>query len=1199
MGNLTSSLSVRLNDDVSGPAARAAGALRGLGGAGDALKRLAASSPEASRLVRQLHDLQTQAEKIKAFRQGLRDLGTAGDTFRSSRSSVSQLKAELIQAKSHAEAMKGIRTSAANPSAGDDRLAAVRNVRRVERELRDATGALDTNKAAYLAQGQAVRTAMAAVTSAVGPVRNLRAAEVGVASAIEAVNAALGRQPGLMEAAAKKATRLAEAGKDLAHGMSEAGRRQEQMISSSRRLAEGMTEPARAAARARTAHLEEVATAREKDRVHRLASRREAVGILASGTAVRGAITGKRVASDAVTSVAEFDHATRKQEAFTDISKADQVSLQAQAKRIGQETQFSNTDVVYAQTAAMQGLPGNFGPRLKAEVAEGIVDNVRDYATLMDTDLKEGSETIRSYLQSSGKDISTKAKALAEAQKATNQIVKMAKLGGMSGEDTARFVNYAASPGTSAGLSAETVLTLGSLARRGGLRGDEAGVFMRATASKLVSPTIKGVAALSAAGINHSDFVNMPETLSTDALESQFQTSIGKGFTPEVRARVEAVNTNKELVGDRAKYTAAITQAVGDILGKKNDGTVRASDSKAAAKAAGTFHKLSATSVDTEGLLDKVMSSGLTLAQLNAFLTDKHGGKGAITGRQWEEFKGDREQIKAAGNDPDHARRKANEVYAGVYGSFENMKGSLSNFTLEVGRANEGLIKFAADGIGNAVDGFSKMSTTAQQVTSLLGAGAALGGGVLGSLKLAGALLGNGGGAVALTGSAVALDGSAAALTAAAARLGIAGAIPAAVPAAIPAAVPAAAPALGATAATAFGVIGAGIGTLSIGAVALYLASKQMPKVIDERGAAAFDAATGFTPDANPMEGMAPDRPWATEWLKRQLPSIFGKPGEPALSTNAGAAKAAGLTVRAPGASETAPMPLPALSTAAGALETARAAGVAGDVTTASPAGSSAASGSAVLPTPRAPLTIGEVMERVERGETARRDPLRDLARPEVRREGDLVAGGGTAPSPASPAASTLAPGAPAPIGAVASAPVPDASKIAEATSQLAAYRQELAGIKADLATGLDMPGIGSGMETRKAELEAMIEGVEGRLKALGATTIAPQVDGSAVEGLGTSATAAGDKLAGLNATVAPQVDRSAIDSLSAALDGIIAKLARLGSGLASARSQASAIAVPAAPRASPGPAASASGDGLSTGKVRHALHGSYSNGNG
>ncbi|MCJ2084304.1 phage tail tape measure protein [Methylobacterium sp. J-090] len=514
--------------------------------------------------------------------------------------------------------------------------------------------------------------------------------------------------------------------------------------------------------------------AAEQVRAHREAvreRRRDAATTIASGAGLVAAHKGKQIGLASVQSAADFDIAVRKQKEFTDITSVDQAGLLAQAKRVGQETKFSNEDVVKAQTASMQGLPAGFGSELKAAVAQGIVENVKSYAILMDTDLKEGAETIRSYLSQTGKDISTKERAVTEANKATNQLVKMAKLGGMSGEDVGQFVKLAMSSGSTAGLSTDSLMSLGALAKRGGLRGDEAGTFVKTSAGKLVNPTKKGLAAFNAAGVNHSSFVKMPERLSTSALEGQFRLDMGKGFTPAIRKRLDAINADKGLIGDQGRYTEAVVSAVGDILGKTKKGKVRASDAQTAAKAVGNYHKVAAQSVDVEALLDALMSSNATLAQLNAIFTGAHGGKGAITARQWEEFKASRAEIKKSGDDPDYAKRKANEIMAGLGGAVENLKGSWENFILTVGTANEGLIKSTADMLGNAIDSFSKLDKTTQQALSLAGGGAALAGGAYGAFNLGKALLGFGGGAAALTGSAAALTTSAGLLDAAALRL--------------------------------------------------------------------------------------------------------------------------------------------------------------------------------------------------------------------------------------------------------------------------------------------------------------------------------------------------------------------------------------------------------------------------------------------
>ncbi|MEE7487039.1 hypothetical protein MOF7_18795 [Methylobacterium oryzae] len=83
-----------------------------------------------------------------------------------------------------------------------------------------------------------------------------------------------------------------------------------------------------------------------------------------------------------------------------------------------------------------------------------------------------------------------------------------------------------------------------------------------------------------------------------------------------------------------------------------------------------------------------------------------------------------------------------------------------------------------------------------------------------------------------------------------------------------------------------------------------------------------------------------------------------------------------------------------------------------------------------------------------------------------------------------------------------------DAGKIAEAKTALEGYRAELASLKTDMSAtaGLDLPGLGEGMERRKTELEGLISGMEAKLQSLGAVTVAPQVDTSGLQSLKSSA---------------------------------------------------------------------------------------------
>lgn len=505
--------------------------------------------------------------------------------------------------------------------------------------------------------------------------------------------------------------------------------------------------------------------AAKHERQQRIADR------VTKGVAVGGAVVaaGRKaggMASGAIASAADFDIGVRKQREFVDIPKSVQDALLIpQAKKIGQDTQFSNLDVTKAQTTAMQGLPSSFTPELRAEVGAAIIENVKNYALVMEADMQRSAEAIRSFLQTTNKDISTKEKAIAEATRATNLAVKTAKLGGMNDEDAQQYFKYAAATGTAAGLSDTTLGALGAVGRRGGLRGDELGVFARSVSSRLVAPTSKGLDALTAAGIDYNQYTKMPGGLSVANLEAMSKRRFGKGFSQDQSERLAGILTDEDVVGDKEEFTKQVSAIVAEGFEKKKNGKTKAQDATKIAKAVGDFHKLSTESVDAEGLLNAIMSNDkMSIALMNAMFSDKHGGKGKILAGKWGEFQQNKRELDDVTKDPAFAAKKATEIMAGLGGSFERLKGSVENLQLSVGNAFAPVAKPGMDAAGGAIDWASNLHP------GVLGTGAAVVGG--GSMVAAGALMKTIMGGFGLTSSAVALDGAAAALTGAAAALG-------------------------------------------------------------------------------------------------------------------------------------------------------------------------------------------------------------------------------------------------------------------------------------------------------------------------------------------------------------------------------------------------------------------------------------------
>lgn len=634
------------------------------------------------------------------------------------------------------------------------------------------------------AQGKAVDSLRGRMEAFAATRQRFREAQAGVEAAAKALAAAdkptkaletnLRRARAEVEAAARAFEREKEAVLGAKRALADFGGATTASVKGQARLAEEARKTATAMERQIALEQRHAAVAEQlqKRQVARQLDRRTA---LSGATATAGVVMahrGKTIGLEAINAAGSMDYAVRYQHVATDVSEAIQRSLLLpQAKRIGQETKFTNEDIVHAQTATMQSLPIRDND-LKAEVGAALVDQVRNYAVIMTAGMTESAEGLRSFLQTTNKDISTKEKAVAEATRGTNLLVKMGKLGGMSNDDVQAFIKYGFPTGTQAGLSDTTLGALGSVGRRSGLRGDEIGVFARSAASKLVAPTRDGREALTVAGIDYDRFTKMPGGLSAENLEKFQAGRFGKGLNDSQRSRLVDILENRDLT-NREDFIKEVQPVLEESFGKTKKGKTKAQDSAKIAKMIGDFWKLSMESVDAEGLLDAILSNPkMTPALRNAFFTDKHGGKAGILASHMDQFRDDRAALQGVVNEPTFSSDKAKYMTQGLGGALDNLKGGWETLVLNIGQANEGLIRFAADGLAKGTDMFSALSTTSQQILTLVGGAGAAGGGVYGAMKFINTVFGAGGGAAALTASATALDASAAALTAAAVKLG-------------------------------------------------------------------------------------------------------------------------------------------------------------------------------------------------------------------------------------------------------------------------------------------------------------------------------------------------------------------------------------------------------------------------------------------
>ncbi|WP_342361900.1 phage tail tape measure protein [Terrarubrum flagellatum] len=438
------------------------------------------------------------------------------------------------------------------------------------------------------------------------------------------------------------------------------------------------------------------------------------------GHAAAGALGVHGVARGAekiVHTYKEFDDLRRYQKAILGLSDAEQKPFIDQAIRMGATTRFNDLQVIEAQTSLAQR-------GVKKDFIRPFVGEAANYASAMNTTLDEAAKTLEGIIFGTGKHIEDANEAMATMRRIVDQSVKLAKIGGLDDEDIKQYFKLGGMPGSGAGLSDETLGALGALMRRSNIRGDEAGTAVRTMAGKLVSPTGKGIMALNAMGIDYSKFTRMPGGMSADNFEGAYRQKFGKAISPDARAKIQEAMADPEKVGDRSEFISAVTEALSNDFAKTKKGEMSAVDRKAIARVAEQFHRMSVESVDSEGLLRAISEANPTLAQLNAFFTDKQGGRARAALRDPKLLQDYVNQLRGAPEG--FAAKIAEERMGGFAGALARAEGSILNFQTAVGRANDEWMTGAVSKFASFTQHVAELDAgTIRFGTYLAGAGAA------------------------------------------------------------------------------------------------------------------------------------------------------------------------------------------------------------------------------------------------------------------------------------------------------------------------------------------------------------------------------------------------------------------------------------------------------------------------------------------
>lgn len=499
-----------------------------------------------------------------------------------------------------------------------------------------------------------------------------------------------------------------------------------------------------------------------------------AAGVVATatGAGLRGAYVRSR------DGWIEMDEASRRQRAVLGIDQAKQSTLNTQALKIGQDTRFSNPDVVKAQTRIGSSLPDHLKD---PKVLVAITENAKDYALAMGTTMDEASSAVLGRMLGLRMNMSNPEAAAASAKHATNRLVQFAKSSGADHNDLMGYTKFGAAPSSVGGFSEEFTDAMAAQLRRIGYEGSMAGNFVRAAATKLAVPTSKGLGVLAGSGLNHSDYVAPGKALSADNLGSALRLKFGKGLNDSQRSRIRELMEDEDIVGNREEFVPKVSAIIQETLARRTKkGAVNAQDAERIAKSVNEYLSASAGAVDIERLMRDVIAKGITPAMAKYLFGQEHGGRA-----QALDLKTLNKDVETFRNTPqDRAQKIGEDINAGTYGAYQRMIGSVETFWMKLGQVNDGPLTMFYDKVGNAVDAVTNLPPNVIQAGTAIGglAGAAIAArGAFGMFRVGRDLLGFGGGAAALNGSAVALNAAAAALTEAAVLQGAktaAGALP-------------------------------------------------------------------------------------------------------------------------------------------------------------------------------------------------------------------------------------------------------------------------------------------------------------------------------------------------------------------------------------------------------------------------------------
>lgn len=435
------------------------------------------------------------------------------------------------------------------------------------------------------------------------------------------------------------------------------------------------------------------------ERIHKVQS---AIGATVAGMAGAKAL---QLAKAAVADYLPYERGVRYQGAIQHYGAADMALLERQRINAAAVYGLKPEDTLHAQQAFVTR-------NYSAAITEAATKQAIILSKALNVSAEESAKLVESLTFGQGIHLHDAAQASREIAKTTDLAALAAKKGAMTPEDIALFGKYGLGMSTAAGISPEQSFAIGMALKKAQVGGDEAGVFTRQLAARLMAPTRPAFDAFAHMGINYADYAPQGN-VSPDAIDPALLRRYGKGLSAEGKASLTSALEDGSALASRETFAKAVREAVeasGEELSK--------TDQKNLSETALRQYDLAKGALRGGDLLDAILSKA-SPRDIQAILGDKQGGRGALLLQGVEEYRTFRDNLKGGSG---YAESIASERMQGLAAAVDRLAASVDSASKQMVKANEGWLTPLAEA-GAKLAGFAAGLSDAQKQAVSVAAG--------------------------------------------------------------------------------------------------------------------------------------------------------------------------------------------------------------------------------------------------------------------------------------------------------------------------------------------------------------------------------------------------------------------------------------------------------------------------------------------